>query len=265
MKKPIGIFDSGFGGLTVFSELRKLLPREDIVYFGDTARVPYGSKSKEVVTGFSLQIADFLIKQKVKMIVVACNTASAFALPALQKKFRLPVFGVIQPGAEAALRTSKKKRIGVIGTAGTIRSASYDKAIRSLDKKTTIFSKACPLFVPLIEEGWIDHPVTKAVAKEYLAPLAKKGIDVMVLGCTHYPLIKKVIREIVDGNISLIDSAEATAADVRNILDRYGLLEKGGSAGKYRFYVSDYPEKFKKLGRMFLGHPVTNVKRVLLD
>ena len=265
MKKPIGIFDSGLGGLTVFSEIRKILPKEDLVYFGDTAHVPYGSKSREVVTRFSSQIAAFLVKQKVKMIVVACNTASAFALPALQSRFKLPVFGVIFPGAKAALKSSIKKRIGVIGTEGTIRSSSYDKAIRSLDRKAEVLSAPCPLFVPLIEEGWINHPVTKIVAKEYLIPLVKRGVDVMVLGCTHYPLIKETIRKIVDRKITLIDSAEAAAADVRRILGQSGLLKKSTSPGRYKFYVSDSPEKFKKLGRMFLGHTLKNVKKISLD
>ena len=265
MKRPIGIFDSGLGGLTVLSEIRKILPKEDLVYFGDTAHVPYGSKSREVVTKFSSQIAAFLVRQKVKMIVVACNTASAFALPVLKNKFNLPVFGVIYPGAKAALSSSKKNRIGVIGTEGTIKSLSYDKAIRSINKKAEVLSAPCPLFVPLIEEGWINHPVTKEVAKEYLTPLAKRGIDVIVLGCTHYPLIKETIRKIVDRKITLIDSAEAAAADVRRILESSGLLEKSSSPGRYKFYVSDSPEKFKKLGRMFLGHSLKNVKKVSLD
>jgi len=265
MKKPIGIFDSGLGGLTVFSEIRKLLPKEDLIYFGDTAHVPYGSKSKEVVTNYSLKIAEFLANQNVKMIVVACNTASAFALGALQRHFKLPISGVILPGAKSAVELSSRKRIGVIGTEGTIKSSSYDRAIRSLSKKAKILSAPCPLFVPLIEEGWVSHPVTAAVAREYLTPLSRKGIDVMVLGCTHYPLIKKIIRAVVDRNILLVDSAEAAAKDVAATLTQKQLLQEKGPFGKYKFYVSDAPDKFKVLGKRFLGHSVENVKRVSLE
>jgi len=194
--RPIGIFDSGVGGLTVMAEIMKILPGEEIVYFGDTAHVPYGSKSPEVVTSFSLDIAAFLLKQKVKLIVVACNTASAFALPTLEKKLKIPVIGVIEAGSSAAIRASRSGRIGIIGTEGTIRSSSYPRAIGSLDRSAKIFSKPCPLFVPLVEEGWLNHSVTIAVAGEYLRPLVAKKIDVLVLGCTHYPLIKRVLKKL---------------------------------------------------------------------
>ncbi len=265
MKKPIGIFDSGFGGLTVLSRVAKLLPNEDIIYFGDTAHVPYGSKSKEVVTIFSVAIAKFLSEKKVKLIVVACNTASAFALSHLQKKFKVPVLGVIFPGAKDALKSSKRKRIAVIGTEGTIKSSSYTKAIISLNNQAVVYAKACPLFVPLVEEGWINHSVTKEVAKEYLTPLVNKGIDTLVLGCTHYPLIKKVIKNVISRNITLIDSAEATAKDVLNILKKLKLQEKGKSAGRHSFYVSDSPEKFKFYAKRFLGYNINNVKKITLD
>ncbi len=265
MKKPIGIFDSGFGGLTVFSEIRKILANENLIYYGDTAHFPYGSKSKEVVTKYSFQIAEFLMRQKVKMIVVACNTASAFTLPALKKKFKVPILGVIIPGAKAAIDATRKNRVGVIGTEGTIKSSSYNKAILDINGKAMVFSKACPLFAPLIEEGWTKHPITEAVAKVYLASLAKKEIDTLILGCTHYPLIKETIRKVVDRNIRLIDSAQETAKSVLATLEKLGLLECSKSKGRYTYYVSDSTEKFKLYGKRFLGHPLKNVKKVMLD
>lgn len=261
-KRPIGIFDSGLGGLTVMAEIRKLLPGEDIIYFGDTAHVPYGSKSKEVVTGYSQDISRFLIGRKVKMIVVACNTASAYALQALKNKLKVPVIGVIEPGAKAALTVTLKRRIGVIGTEGTIKSSSYSKALRRLDPKARVFPKACPLFVPLVEEGWLKHSVTNQIAKEYISPLIKKGIDTLVLGCTHYPLIKSVIGKTAGKGIALIDSAAATAVEVSGTLKNMGIENKNSCGGKCSFFVSDAPEKFRKQGQKFMGQVINSVKKV---
>jgi glutamate racemase len=260
--KPIGIFDSGLGGLTVMSEIRKMLPGEDLIYFGDTAHVPYGSKSKEVVTGFSAQIAKFLLSKKVKLIVVACNTASAFALPALRKNFKTPMVGVIEPGAKAALGVTLKRKIGVIGTEGTIKSSSYTKAIKRLDRRARIFTAACPLFVPLVEEGWLRHPVTSAVAKEYVSPLARKGIDTLLLGCTHYPLLKETIKRAAGSGIVLIDSATTAAVEVAGILKNLSLENKRSKGGKCSFFVSDSPAKFKKQGQRFMGRAIKSVKKV---
>jgi glutamate racemase len=262
--KPIGIFDSGLGGFTVMSEIRKMLPGEDLIYFGDTAHVPYGSKSKEVVTGFSVEIAKFLLSKKVKLIVVACNTASAFALPALRKKFKTPMIGVIDPGAKAALGVTLRRKIGVIGTEGTIKSSSYTKAIKRLDGRARVFAAACPLFVPLVEEGWITHPVTASVAREYISPLAKKGIDTLLLGCTHYPLIKDTIKQAAGKGIVLIDSATTAAVEVAGTLKNLALDNNRVSGGKCSFYVSDSPAKFKKLGRRFMGRTITTVKKVAM-
>jgi glutamate racemase len=263
-RKPIGIFDSGLGGLTVMAEIRKKLPGEDLIYFGDTAHVPYGSKSKEVVTGFSKDISKFLLRKKVKMIVVACNTASAFALPVLRNSYSVPVVGVIEPGAKAALSVTARGKIGVIGTEGTIKSSTYTKALKRLDGKARIFAAACPLFVPLVEEGWLKHPVTAAVAREYISPLSRKGIDTLVLGCTHYPLLKKVIGAAAGRGIALIDSATATAVEVAGILKNQGMENPRVSGGECGFYVSDSPAKFRKLGQRFLGKAIASVRKVEL-
>lgn len=262
--RPIGIFDSGLGGLTVMAEIHKKLPGEDLIYFGDTAHVPYGSKSKEVVTGFSREISAFLLRKKVKMIVVACNTASAFALPALRKGFKVPVIGVIEPGAKAALSVTLKGKIGVIGTEGTIKSSTYTKALKRLDGRAKVRGAACPLFVPLVEEGWLTHPVTRMVAREYIAPLSRRGIDTLVLGCTHYPLLKKVIGAAAGKGIALIDSATATAVEVAGVLKDLGMENPRVSGGRCGFYVSDSPAKFRKLGQRFMGQAIQSVKKVAL-
>ena len=261
--KPIGIFDSGVGGLTVMSEVAKLLPGEDIIYFGDTARVPYGSKSKEAVSRFSQEICEFLLKKKVKLIIVACNTASAFALDKLQK-LPVPVLGVIAPGAMAALEGTKNNRIGVIGTHGTIQSGSYIKAIKKLNSRVNVFSNACPLFVPLVEEGWLTKPATYEIAKEYIAPLKAKKIDSLVLGCTHYPLLKKVIGDVAGKGVKLIDSASATAVCAKDILKEKNMLSTK-KRGSYKFFVSDAPEKFKSVGEKFLGRRIQPVTKVTFE
>lgn len=260
--KPIGVFDSGVGGLTVVKELIRQLPGEDIVYFGDTARVPYGIKSKETVIRFSIENILFLLKQEVKFICVACNTASSVALPTLKNHFKVPVMGVIGPGAREAVYATQNKRIGVIGTKATIKSRTYENEIRQLDPKVKVVSIACPLFVPFVEEGWLGGEVVLKVAQEYLKPLKKAGIDTLILGCTHYPLLKPVIKEIMGKQVSLIDSAQQVAIEVKNILTQEGLLIKGSRRGRHRFYVSDNPEWFSDLAKRFLGESVKNAKKV---
>lgn len=265
IERPVGVFDSGVGGLTVVSQLFRILPQEDIIYFGDTAHLPYGSKSKEVVTRYSLNIANFLKAQKVKIIVVACNTASSFALSSLREKIELPVIGVIEPGAQAAIDTTRNFKIGIIGTEGTINSRAFEEALRKINKNVKVFSQACPLFVPLVEEGWLDKPETSQIAEKYLSPLKDKGIDTLILGCTHYPLLKELLSRIMGQEISLIDTAEATAKAVERRLGEKNLLRKGSRKAVYKFFVSDDPEKFLQLGRRFLGKSMDKAERVNLE
>ncbi|MBA4313150.1 MAG: glutamate racemase [Chlorobiaceae bacterium] len=259
--KPIGVFDSGIGGLTVVRSLMRQLPHENIVYFGDTARVPYGPKSPQVVKEYAAQDTDFLMTHNVKMIVVACNTVSSVALEVVQKHARVPVVGVIVPGAKAAVERSNKKRVGVIGTVGTIASNAYTIAIRQFDSSVTVVGQACPLFVPLAEEGWIDHPATEIIAKEYLFPLRLQKIDTLVLGCTHYPILEKVISKVFDDKITLIDSGEATAFDVEKILDENKLRNPSTLKANVQFFVSDIPHKFTEIGERFLGQKLGRVRR----
>jgi glutamate racemase len=260
---PIGVFDSGVGGLTVLREIMRQLPNEGTLYFGDTARVPYGSKSRDVIARFSMEISQFLLKEKVKMVVVACNTASAFALPALRAKFDVPIIGVIAPGARAALAATKSYRVGIIGTEGTIESQAYSEAIHYLKRDVEVFGQACPLIVPLVEEGWIEKPVALDIVKEYLLPLLENNIDTLVLGCTHYPLLKHRLAEVAGNNVRLIDSAEETARSVAEALKERGLAANPSSGSVLRqFFVSDAPEKFEKVGRRFLGQPLPSVKWV---
>ena len=253
---PIGIFDSGVGGLTVVKQIHKALPREDLIYLGDTARVPYGTKSPATVVRFACEDTRFLLHQNVKAVVVACNTASAWALPTLHRKFKLPIFGVIQPGAQAALRQTRNQRIGIIGTNATIRSQSYNKAILAANGSARIFARACPLLVPLVEEGWNSHPVTLAVLEEYLRPLLRQRIDTLVLGCTHYPLLKRAIRRVVGPEVRLVDSAETCAGFVRDRLQELGLLRKARRQGVIQPFVTDEVERFGDLARRFLGKPI---------
>ena len=262
VNRPVGVFDSGVGGLTVVSQLFRILPQEDIIYFGDTAHLPYGSKSKEAVTRYSLDIANFLKAQKVKIIVVACNTASSFALSSLRENIELPVIGVIEPGAQAAIDTTRNFRIGIIGTEGTVKSGAFEEVLKRIDRNVKVFSKPCPLLVPLVEEGWQDKPVTSQIAEEYLSPLKEKGIDTLILGCTHYPLLKKLLSRIMGQEISLIDTAEATAKAVEGKLREENLLRKGNRKAVYKFFVSDDPEKFLQLGSKFLGKSIDKAERV---
>jgi glutamate racemase len=261
-EKPIGVFDSGIGGLTVVKRLMSSLPYENIIYFGDTARVPYGSKSNATVIEYSLQDARFLINKNVKAIIVACNTASSVAIEELKKSFDVPVIGMIGPGSKAAIRETKNKNVGVIGTRATISNAAYSKRIKSHDPSIDVFEKACPLFVPLAEEGWIKHQATYEIAEEYLKELRDKNIDTLVLGCTHYPILSEVIQEVIGPKVSLIDSGVASAEIVKDELQRIDLLSGNNKAGSAEFYVSDIPVKFTEIAELFLGKPVNKVEKV---
>ena len=253
MQKAIGIFDSGIGGLTVLKEIAAALPDENTIYLGDTARVPYGIRSPETVTRYSFENTQFLLSQEIKMLVVACNTASAISLAAVKKEFPLPVVGVLEPGARAAAAATRTKKVGVIGTEATIGSGAYEKAIKKLNPEIEVLSLACPLFVPLVEEGWTDNDVAELVAEKYLSPLRGSGIDTLVLGCTHYPLLKKVIGKVVGAGVTLIDSATETAKEVADVLDKlkWRRQEQGGAVRKY--FVTDTPARFEKVGKLFLG------------
>jgi glutamate racemase len=263
----IGVFDSGIGGLTVVRELLRQLPGERIVYFGDTARAPYGNKSPKSLIRFALENAQFLSSKKIKFLVVACNSSSAYSLPALRKQLEMPVLGVISAGARAASSGRRKGRasVGVIGTHATIDSKAYQKAIADLGGSAKVYAAACPLFVPLVEEGWNQSPVAKSVAQTYLAPLKKKGVSTLVLGCTHYPLLKSVIRQVMGPKVSLVDSAEETAREVKEILSDTGLRssKKRVPFGRHEFYVSDLPGRFSVLGKRFLGKTLPQVKQVV--
>lgn len=259
--KPIGVFDSGIGGLTVVRALIKRLPHENIVYFGDTARVPYGPKSPQVVREYAAQDTDFLVKHDVKLIVVACNTVSSVALEIVQKHAKVPVVGVIVPGANAAATATKKKRIGVIGTVGTINSKAYTNALKLLDPSIVVISQPCPLFVPLAEEGLIEHKATEIIAREYLFPLRLQKIDTLVLGCTHYPILEKIIRSVFDDKITLIDSAESTATEVEKTLNEQNLCNPSRMKANIQFYVSDIPHRFAEVGERFLGQKLGRVRR----
>lgn len=260
--QPIGIFDSGVGGLTVLREIARLLPEEDLLYLGDTARVPYGTRSPRTVIRYSERNAAFLLEQGIKLLVVACNTSSAIALPFLKEMNSVPVIGVIEPGAKKAASLTKKGIIGVIGTEATVRSGAYQEAIRRWAKgPVEVLARACPLFVPLVEEGWVDDPVTREVARRYLEPFREEGIDVLVLGCTHYPLIEKVIGEVMGPGVTLVNSARETAQVVKDTLEALGMRKTQGR-GRHRFFVTDNPEKFMKMGELFLGRRPEEVEEV---
>jgi glutamate racemase len=259
---PIGIFDSGLGGLTVAREIFQLLPSEDVVYFGDVGRSPYGPRSKEIITQFSRQDTNFLIEQEVKIIIAACNTASSIALEFLQKEYSLQILGVIEPGAVSAVQATRNGKIGVIGTMGTIHSNAYAKAIEAIDPKIKVFSMACPLFVPLVEEGYIDKEATFLIAEDYVSPLKTTGVDTLILGCTHYPLLKPVIRKVLGDKVSLIDSATETSRVVYQHLLKTDALNPKRSEGERKFYVSDVPEQFAQMARHFLGDTVRSVMRI---
>ncbi len=262
---PIGFFDSGIGGLTVVKSVMELMPNENIVYFGDTARVPYGSKSNDTVVEYSIQAANFLLRKNIKLLVVACNTASSVALNELRKFLTVPVIGMIEPGARFALSESQNKNIGVIGTRATINNKAYAHELKKLNSRVKVFEQACPLFVPLAEEGWTDQKATELIAKEYLTPLKEKNIDSLILGCTHYPILADVIQKVVGKKIKLVHSGTPAAKLVEDYLNGRGLRNHSVHHGKSEFYVSDVPIKFKEIAERFLGKKITQLHKVELE
>ncbi|MHB8880797.1 MAG: glutamate racemase [Thermodesulfovibrionales bacterium] len=262
---PIGIFDSGIGGLTVLKEIISRLPAENTVYLGDTARVPYGIRSPETVTRYSFENTRFLFSKHIKLLVMACNTASSISLEAVRRSVALPVVGVIEPGARAAVSATRNGKIGVIGTDATVRSNAYANAIRNLDASAEVFSLPCPLFVPLVEEGWTEGVVAELTAGTYLSDIRDKGIDTLVLGCTHYPLLKTVISKTMGPDVKLIDSAVETAFAIRDILSDLSLLRADHAAGSREYYVTDSPEKFVAVGERFLGSRINVITRIELS
>ena len=262
---PIGIFDSGIGGLTVAKRIITMLPNENIVYFGDTARVPYGTKSNETVIEYSYQDAQFLIAQNVKLIIVACNTASSVAINKLKEKFNIPIIGMIEPGTHLALESTRNGRIGIIGTDATISNKAYSTELNRAEKNLKIIEKPCPLFVPIAEEGWLDHAATKLIAKEYLQDLIDFGVDTVILGCTHYPLLSGVIQEVMGDDVNLIDSGMAASLEVEDFLNGRGVRNDSNQLGTHRFYVSDLPAKFKSVAERFLGTEVKHIEKIEID
>ena len=264
---PIGVFDSGVGGLTVAREIMRNLPKEDIVYFGDTARVPYGSKSKDNIIRYSRQIIHFLQTKGVKAIVIACNTASALALDTVKHEFDIPIIGVVEPGARAALAVTENKKIGVIGTEATVRSSMYEKIIKGINPEVSVIGKACPLFVPLVEEGFKKHQVTDEIIDYYLASLKKSDIDALILGCTHYPLLRSKIKEYVGEKITLVNPAYETAMDLKRILQEMDMENPDieGDHGSYSFYVSDAADKFKQFANSILPYDIETTKQINIE
>lgn len=256
---PIGVFDSGIGGLTVLDAVMRALPREHLVYFGDTARLPYGPKSPETVRRYARENVELLRRSGVKMVVVACNTATAHALDELRDAVPLPVVGVVGPGARAALRATRTGRVGVIGTEGTIASEAYPRRLRELRADVRVSSRACPLLVPLAEEGLLDHPATRLIVREYLEPFLADGVDALILGCTHYPVFKPLLVEVLGRRVTLIDSAEETAREVEETLRARGLARDAPEPARRRFLVSDLPERFLQVGRVFMGAELREV------
>lgn len=264
---PVGVFDSGVGGLTVAREIMRNLPSEKIVYFGDTARVPYGSKSKETIIRYSRQIIRFLQEQQVKAIVVACNTASAFALDEVRHELDIPILGVIEPGAKVAAQITSNKRVGVIGTEGTIGSDIHEEYLKKLDPEITVIGKPCPLFVPLVEEGWLHDSVTVEVASRYLKELKEQEIDTLILGCTHYPLLRSTIGKVMGESVQLVNPAYETALELGRLLEEKDLVSTGKEQEEfpYRFYVSDLAEKFKSFANSILPYDVEMTQKIDIE
>jgi len=261
---PIGIFDSGIGGLTVYSAIKHCLPAESLVYLGDTARVPYGTKSDETVVRYALEDAAFLEGRGVKAIVVACNTASAVALPALRERCGVPVVGVVEPGARAAMKASSSKRVGVIGTRATIASDAYGEALRALDNGVHVASAVCSLFVPIVEEGWLDGAITEDVVRRYVSELKQADIDTLILGCTHYPLLKGAIGRVMGDGVVLVDSGEATASEIAAVLDEQGSMADGAQDQPDLVFVTDVPAAFESVAASFLQGSLPRVQRINL-
>jgi len=265
MNGAIGVFDSGIGGLTVLKEIVAILPKEDTIYLGDTARVPYGIRSADTVIRYSLENAKFLLGKNIKLLVIACNTVSAVGLATLRDRYSLPIVGVMEPGARKAVKVTKRKKIGVIGTERTIRSRAYSHSIKMIDPEIEIVSQACPLFVPLVEEGWTDNNIAFMTAERYLQGLQDAKIDTLILGCTHYPLLKDVIRKVLGDWVLLVDSAEETAIEVMGVLRAGNLLKDGDEKPVHEFYVTDTPEMFVRTGISFFpGVGLEDVKRVTI-
>lgn len=264
-EKAIGVFDSGVGGLTVAREIMNQLPNEKIVYFGDTARVPYGSKSKETIITFSKQIAQFLCTKQVKAIVIACNTASAFALESLKQEMDIPVVGVIEPGARAAAEVTKNNKIGVIGTVGTVNSGIYTECLRKIKPEALVYSKACPLFCPLVEENWLYDSVTMETAERYLGDLKGYGVDTLVLGCTHYPLLRHTLQKVMGDKVQLVNPAYETALELKRVLEEQGLSCKEWSRQEHEFYVSDGADKFRTFANTILPCDVVETSAVNIE
>ena len=263
--RPIGVFDSGIGGLTVVKEIMEQLSNESIVYFGDTARVPYGSKSKETITKFSFQCINFLLEKKVKAIVVACNTACAASLDAIKQSYDIPIIGVVEPGAIAACEVTKLNKIGIIGTESTVSSGAYEKEINIINNDVKMVLKACPLFVPIAEEGWQDTEIAKLTAREYLEELKEKGIDALLMACTHYPLLENTIGEVMGADIKLVNPAYETAKVLKMVLHDLNIHSRSNKSANYEFYVSDNPVKFKKVGENFLKRPIAYVQKIDIE
>lgn len=265
--RPIGIFDSGLGGLTVLKEIMKLMPEESMVYFGDSGRTPYGTKSKETVIKYTLQNIRFLMNQDIKMIVIACNTVSAYSLEVVRNNFDIPIIEVIRPGAIAGIKNTKNKKIGVIGTTATINSRAYEKAISSIDNSIKVISKACPLFVPLVEEGpkWWEHDITYRIALEYLSPLKQADIDTLVLGCTHYPLLQKIISRVMGDEVKLVSSALEVAKVTKYIIEENNIARDPNIGSVYRYYTSDSVDKFEPLCSAILNRKITCAERADIE
>lgn len=261
---PIGIFDSGVGGLTVFRALERRLPNESLIYLGDTARVPYGTRSLQTVERYAVEDASFIRSKNVKAIVIACNTASALAAGKLREVFDVPVLGVIRPGARRAVAATRSGYVGVIATEGTVASGAYERAMLALNARLEVISRACPLFVPLAEEGWINHPVTRQVAEEYLADMRASRVDTIVLGCTHYPILRPLIDEVMGDHLTFIDSGEAVADEVAHMLEERNLVRASRAPRTEHFYVTDAAVRFRRVAELFLGRPLETVDTVEL-
>jgi glutamate racemase len=262
--RPIGIFDSGIGGLTVLKEIIENLPHENTIYLGDTARVPYGIRSPETVIKYSFENTKFLCTRNIKLLIIACNTASSISLDAIKNSISIPVIGVIAPGARAAVKATRNKRVGIIGTDATIMSNAYTHVIKALDERIEVYGLPCPLFVPLVEEGWTEGNIATLVARKYLKNIKKKDIDTLVLGCTHYPLLKTVISKVMGRSIRLIDSAVETSQEIKTTLERLTIIRKEKARPARKFYVTDAPEKFLKLGERFLGKKIEHIEKIIV-
>ncbi|MFZ5989962.1 MAG: glutamate racemase [Bacillota bacterium] len=263
--RPIGVFDSGLGGLTVLKEINNILPSESVVYFGDSGRAPYGTKSKETVIKYTFQDIRFLLNQDIKMIVIACNTASACSLELVKHSFDIPVVEVVQPGAATAVRETKSKKVGVIGTSATVNSGVYEKAISRLDSSIQIFQKACPMFVPLVEEGWWENDIARRITEEYLLPLKEEGIDTLVLGCTHYPLLQNTISKVMGDGVRLVSSAFEVAKVVKEVVTENKIERDERISPVYRYYTSDSVEKFESLGNSILNQKIHSAEKVDIE